>query len=114
MNNPVQEKDFEPPAILQVAHEPNQEVRSRMLAKEKCGRFALSFFQSSKEAQRFFGHLKQRFNEEAYARWGDHLGEIDLNERDGRISEPDQKGHFNLHQDADAQFATRILTYHRL
>lgn len=101
MHNPATEKgDFEPPAI----------VDGGVQRRDRCGRLALSFFESVEAARERWKSLKER--EDADSRYGNHIGEIDLVESDGLMSEPNPKtGHIDLYQDADARFADRVISY---
>jgi hypothetical protein len=100
MHKVATEADFVPPAIV-VGVKP----------KEKCGGFALSFFDTLANARSKFRSLAKRID--AASRYGDHVGEIDLVAADGLMCVPNAKtGHFDLHQDDAASFAHRVTTYH--
>lgn len=102
MHRPATEEgDFEPPAI----------VDGGVKTRDKCGRMALSFFESVNAARERWKSLEER--EDAEERYGGHIGEIDLVKSDGLMSEPSPTGHINLHQDRDARFAGRVVRYFR-
>ncbi len=98
-NPPTNDKDFVPPPMM-----PGGNLGPR----DPCDRLALSFFDTHHAAQRLFNVMHKRLNENTVKRYGDHIGEIDLVATDGIMSEPDQKGHINLHQDINAEFAPRV------
>jgi hypothetical protein len=100
MPMPVAEDDFVPPAIMDGPKK-----------GDRCGRFALSFFDTPQSASRLYRVLAQR--EDAALRYGDHIGEIDLVKGDGLMSLPSKKGHINLHQSDQARFAHRVKQYYR-
>lgn len=99
MSRPATEKDFDPPAILDGPK-----------ARDKCGRFALSFFETLEFAQNRFASLADRVD--AALRYGDHIGLIDIVETDGVLSSPNKRGHINLHPEEGVLFAHRIRSYH--
>lgn len=102
MHNPATEGgDFEPPAI----------VDGGVKKRDRCGRLALSFFDSLRSARERWKSLEER--EDAADRYGGHVGEIDLVRSDGLMSNPSPTGHINLHQDRDARFAHRVIRYFR-
>lgn len=101
MHSPATEaSDFEPPAIID----------GGIKKRDRCGRLALSFFESVAAARARWKSLAER--EDAEDRYGSHIGEIDLVKADGLMSEPNPKsGHIDLYQDADARFAHRVIRY---
>ena len=105
MHNPAgEERDFEPPGAM-------DEAKRGFNRRAKCGRFALSFFDSIKSARRTYSILAER--EDAESRYGSHIGEIDLIRADGLMSLPNEKsGHVNLYQEAGALFADRVTRYY--
>lgn len=105
MHNPAgEEQDFEPPGVM-------DEAKRGFNRRAKCGRFALSFFDSVESARRTYKVLAER--EDAESRYGSHIGEIDLAKTDGLMSLPSAKsGHVNLHQEAGALFAHRVIRYY--
>lgn len=100
MHNPASEKDFVPPAMM-----PGVQVK----ATDKCGRFALSFFESLERAQRRYRLLAERLD--AVSRYGDQIGEIDLTKKDGLMTLPDKHGHMDLYQEENVMFASRVTSY---
>ncbi len=98
-NPPKNDKDFVPPPMM---------PGGNLAPRDPCDRLALSFFDTPDAAQRLFNVMHKRLNENTVKRYGDHIGEIDLVVTDGIMSEPDQKGHINLHQETNAEFAHRV------
>jgi hypothetical protein len=77
-----------------------------------CGELALSFFDDLEAAQRKFAVLDER--QDAALRYGDHIGEMQLEETDGVQSVPSKASrHINLHQDDQATltFPGRVIGY---
>lgn len=103
MHNQATEDDFVPPAIIDEDFAPIV----------PCKRFALSFFKDVDSAREYF-RTKLATREDAAARYGDCIGEIDLLISDGLLSEPDLKGHMDLHQEDGVIFAQRVRGYHAL
>jgi len=100
MHNPASDGNFDPPALWGVS-EPRP--------KEKCDRFALSFFDSVESAQARFRSLAKR--EDAASRYGDHVGELAIVEEDGLMSDPTASGHMDLHPKEGALFTGRVASY---
>lgn len=71
--------------------------------------FALSFFETLDAARRRYRSLAERVD--APARYGTHVGMIQLLPADGMISEPSKDGHMDLHPENDIGFAGRIAGY---
>lgn len=108
MHYPATEKDFDPPAILDMN---SITRRYRAGRKETCGRFALSFFKSVEAARTRFQSLSDR--EDAASRYGDHIGVLGLMRSDGLMSPTNQvTGHIDLHQEANVLFSDRIAEYY--
>jgi hypothetical protein len=80
----------------------------------RCIDFALSFFDDLDAARRKLASLRDRLEtEEADRRYGDYIGEVDLVEADGVMSEPvNAPRHFTLHPADGARFASRVVGYH--
>lgn len=90
-----------PPGLLA-----GQDLRPR----DKCGRLALSFFESVDAARKVFEKLDERVD--AALQYGGYIGKIDLLPTDGLMSEPSNTGHINLHQEDGVTFATRVVEYY--
>lgn len=93
------EDDFVPPAIKDGPKD-----------RDKCDRFALSFFTSLDAARSKYAILAQRLD--AASRYGSHIGRLDLTASDGLADEPNGSGHFNLHPAEEASFTDRVLEYY--
>ena len=101
MHSPAVDDDFHPPALAG-GRTPND--------KDKCGRFALSFFDSVDSARAKYRSLAQRVD--APNRYGDHIGQMSIGEADGLMSEPSVYGHMDLHPEDAASFIGRVAMYY--
>lgn len=99
MHSPATEDDFVPPAEIDGPR-----------PRDKCGRFALSFFTNIQAARWRYAKLAER--EDAASRYGGSIGEITLLPGDGLQSLPGHTGHFDLHQEDGVLFAARVIAYH--
>jgi hypothetical protein len=89
-----------PPAIL-------DGVRGR----ERCGRFALSFFDTLEAARRRYKKLAER--QDAESRYGGYVVELDIAKSDGVASLPNKDtGHIDLHPNEGSTFVPRVKAYH--
>jgi hypothetical protein len=81
--------------------------------KDKCGKFALSFFVSLEQAVARYDDLADRLGDRdrAIERYGDHVGRIELSEADGVCCDAGSSGHFDLHEAADVEWAGRVEEY---
>ena len=101
MHSPAtEERDFAPPAII-----------DGVKRRDRCGRFALSFFETLEAALRRYARLAERVD--AGSRYGSHIGEIALAETDGLMSVPDAASrHVDLHPNEGVTFVPRVTKYH--
>ena len=82
---------------------------------QTCRAYALSFFVTREEARDRFRALWGRFKENAYERYGDQIGEINLSESDGVQSPAGRDGHFSLFESANLIWTpARISNYEAL
>jgi hypothetical protein len=82
--------------------------------KAKCAAYAISLWESLEKAQARYKSLAAAHDDNgatAVARYGDHIGEIDLSEADGVLDAPNKAGHFGLHPAEGAVFASRVKVY---
>jgi hypothetical protein len=79
---------------------------------DQCSHWALSFFNSEPAARAKFRILNSRVD--AKSRYGDHIGEIDLNANDGFSSQPSSTGHLDLYDNENISFLGRVVTYYPL
>ncbi|HEX2690787.1 MAG TPA: hypothetical protein VHN14_29425 [Kofleriaceae bacterium] len=84
--------------------------------KDKCNKFALSFFVTLAQAAARYDDLVDRLGDRdrAIERYGDHVGRIELSEADGICCDPDSSGHFDLHEAADVDWSNRVDEYFEL
>jgi hypothetical protein len=100
MHSPATEAgDFVPPAIL-----------DGVKKSDKCGRFALSFFETLDAARRRYAKLAERVDAES--KYGGFVGEMSIEEGDGIASLPSSTLHLDLHQNDGVAFVSRVTTYH--
>ena len=101
MHHPATDaNDFLPPAIF-----------DGVKARERCGRFALSFFETLDGARRRYAALSERVD--AVARYGGYIGEMAIKESDGLASVPSGASrHLDLHPFDGVIFAGRVTAYH--
>lgn len=85
-------------------------IRDGSTRRERCGRFALSFFSTLADARARYRELAKRVD--MASKCGTHIGEIDLLAEDGVMSAPSATGHVDLHQEAGVLFAVRVTAYH--
>jgi hypothetical protein len=81
--------------------------------KDKCNKFALSFFVTLEQATARYADLVDRLGDldRAIERYGDHAGRIELREADGLSCEPNASGHFDLHEAANVDWSNRVEEY---
>jgi hypothetical protein len=81
--------------------------------KDKCCKFALSFFVTLEQATARYADLVDRLGDRDHAieRYGDHAGRIELSEADGLSCEPNASGHFDLHEAANVDWSNRVGEY---
>ena len=96
-----EERDFTPIAF-RGGHRPRKNL--------PCDWFALSLFSSLELARKKYRSLAARIDAEA--RFGTHIGRLDVGFADGRISEPGPDGHMGLHPEIEARFAHRVTAYY--
>lgn len=84
--------------------------------KDKCSKFALSFFVTLEQAAARYDDLVNRIGDLALARvrYGDHVGRIEIHESDGVCCDPNSSGHFDLHEAADVNWSGRVDEYFEL
>jgi len=81
---------------------------ARKLAENKrCSGLGLSFFDSEENARKAFEYLRER-NPKIGKSLGDKLALGHLRSEDGRMSQPNSKGHFDLWEAVGVEFADRF------
>ena len=77
----------------------------------KCQSVGLSFFDSEESARKRFNILTGRMLTSVKFKIGKKLAEGKISEKDGESNQPDEKGHFTLHQfkDVDLKEAFTII-----
>jgi predicted SnoaL-like aldol condensation-catalyzing enzyme len=85
------EESFIPPLMK------NPKRALTMSVVERCSGWALSFFSSQAAAAEFFSKL-QKNNPKVHKAIGDSIAVGDLRAADGLAAEPDEVGHFDLHE----------------
>lgn len=81
--------------------------------RDKCDKFALSFFATFEQAAARYADLVDRLGDRdrAIERYGDYAGRIELSETDGLSCEPSASGHFDLHESANVDWSNRVQEY---
>jgi hypothetical protein len=90
VHNPMTQRNFEPQA---------QHIEKR---RGKCGSWGISMFISRDHAIARFRELEAGPIKNIRKFVGDHVVQGMLHPKLGRMTEPDDKGHFNLHEYKDA------------
>jgi hypothetical protein len=81
-----------------------------------CIHYAISFWSTLEVAQEKYSSLAKVNDDDgetARKRFGDHIGEIDLDANDGSMTEPNKNGHISLHPEKGAALETRVKKYVR-
>ncbi|RQW69057.1 hypothetical protein EBB56_18590 [Halomonas sp. YLB-10] len=92
------DSEFLPPAIMKPA-------RTFKTAEQRCSAYALSFFTSAHNARRMQAKLAKQIK--AFRRM-QCIAETAVDPKDGKVSEVDSKGHFDLHESRDARLAHSV------
>jgi hypothetical protein len=102
VHNEASESDFLPVAKL-----------DGVKPKDKCSKFALSFFVTIEQAAARYEDLVDRLGDRGRAieRYGDHVGRIELSEADGLCCDASSSGHFDLHEATDVDWSNRVEEY---
>lgn len=84
--------------------------------KDKCDKFALSFFVTLEQAIARYEDLVGRLGGRARAveRYGDHVGRIQLSAADGLCCGANSSGHFDLHEAKGVNWSDRVEEYTEL
>lgn len=85
----------------------------KMNTIERCGGWALSFFNSEEAAVAFYAKL-QKVNPKVHKTIGDSVAGGQLFAADGLADLPDDRGHFDLHESSSAVLHDRFQTTQRL
>lgn len=78
-----------------------------------CSGYAVSLYTTLENAVNRFDELRED-TKNIYQRLGTHVAQGDLDENDGVMTKPDQKGHFDLHEFETAKLNAKFAIVHDL
>lgn len=100
------DESFLPVALMQ----PTRKFKN---ADEECSGYALSFFITLEKILRRFGQLRKNIPNISQT-LGDHIAQGTLDENDGVQTQPDGRGHFELHEYVDVRLSPKFKVVHKL
>lgn len=107
----VSSANMEESFLPQLRRKPERALK--MNAVRRCSGWALSFFSSQEAAGAFFTKL-QKNNPKVHKTIGDSIAVGELHPADGASEEPDDSGHFNLHENSSVVLHDRFRLVHHL
>jgi hypothetical protein len=108
----VDHKDnFLPPLIIKPQRRHSETFKND--PSELCSGYALSFFVSLDSVREYFAELLEQMSN-AHKSVGTHVAKGALDECDGVMSEPDEDGHFDLHEFEGAVLKPKFSIVHEL